>query len=135
MIRRRRTQSSQNTQSQVFSAGSAVSAFIVVILLIAVLVMTACGKKGAPLPPLVKLPVAPENFVAERRGDVVDLQFKVPATNTDGTRPANVRTISSDTPAASGRPKTGADTKCWPTSACASSSSAASAVPMVLIET
>ena len=52
--------------------------------------MTGCGKKGAPLPPLVKLPVAPQNFIAERRGDVVDLQFTVPATNTDGTRPANV---------------------------------------------
>ena len=56
----------------------------------AFLVVTGCGKKGAPLPPLVKLPVAPENVVAERRGDVVDLQFTVPATNTDGTRPANV---------------------------------------------
>jgi len=52
--------------------------------------VTGCGKKGGPLPPLVKLPVAPEHFVAERRGDVVDLQFTVPATNTDGTRPANV---------------------------------------------
>jgi len=91
VIRRRRTtQSSQNTQSQWFSADSAVSALTVVILLMAVLVMTACGKKGGPLPPLVKLPVAPEHFVAERRGDVVDLQFTVPATNTDGTRPANV---------------------------------------------
>ena len=27
----------------------------------------ACGKKGPPLPPLVKLPVAPTEFVAERR--------------------------------------------------------------------
>ena len=50
----------------------------------------ACGKKGPPLPPLVKLPVAPENLVAERRGNIVDLQFTVPGTNTDGTRPANV---------------------------------------------
>jgi hypothetical protein len=52
--------------------------------------MAGCGKKGAPLPPLVKLPVAPENFVAERRGNLVDLQFTVPGTNTDGSRPANV---------------------------------------------
>ena len=52
--------------------------------------MTACGKKGPPLPPLVKLPVAPQNVVAERRGNIVDLQFTVPGTNTDGSRPANV---------------------------------------------
>ncbi|PYR18925.1 MAG: hypothetical protein DMF94_18030 [Acidobacteria bacterium] len=50
----------------------------------------ACGKKGPPLPPLVKLPVAPADLVAERRGDTVDLQFTVPSTNTDGTRPANM---------------------------------------------
>ena len=49
-----------------------------------------CGKKGPPLPPLVKLPVAPPEVVAERRGNVVDLRFTVPSTNTDGTRPANV---------------------------------------------
>ena len=52
--------------------------------------MIACGKKGAPLPPLVKLPVAPADLAAERRGDSVDLSFTVPAANTDGTRPANV---------------------------------------------
>lgn len=50
----------------------------------------ACGKKGPPLPPLVKLPVAPVDLAAERRGDAVDLSFTVPGVNTDGTRPANV---------------------------------------------
>ena len=61
-----------------------------VAFIVAVLMCVSCGKKGPPLPPLVKLPVAPENLVAERRGNVVDVQFKLPATNTDGTRPANV---------------------------------------------
>ena len=84
MIRRRTTQSSQNTQSLAFFAVFAVFAAF------AFIVVTGCGKKGAPLPPLVKLPVAPEGLVAERRGDMVNLQFTVPATNTDGTRPANV---------------------------------------------
>ena len=56
----------------------------------AFIVVTGCGKKGPPLPPLVKLPVAPADLVAERRGNTVDLQFTVPGTNTDGTRPANV---------------------------------------------
>jgi hypothetical protein len=58
--------------------------------LIVVMLGVACGKKGPPLPPLIKLPVAPADVAAERRGNTVDLQFIVPATNTDGTRPANV---------------------------------------------
>jgi hypothetical protein len=55
-------------------------------------VFVACGKKGPPLPPLVRLPQPPVDLVAERRGDTVDVQFTVPSTNTDGTRPANVAT-------------------------------------------
>ncbi|MGE5246024.1 MAG: fibronectin type III domain-containing protein [Betaproteobacteria bacterium] len=53
----------------------------------------ACGKKGPPLPPLVKLPEAPRDFAAARRDDVVELQFTVPAANTDGTKPANVERV------------------------------------------
>jgi hypothetical protein len=53
----------------------------------------ACGKKGPPLPPLVRLPSAPADFKAERRGDTVDLLFTVPAANTDNTRPANVARV------------------------------------------
>jgi hypothetical protein len=52
--------------------------------------MTGCGKSGPPLPPLVKVPAPPGDLLAERRGDAVDLQFTVPNTNTDGSRPANV---------------------------------------------
>ena len=36
------------------------------------------------------MPVPPAEFAAERRGDRVDVHFIVPATNTDGTRPANI---------------------------------------------
>jgi predicted small lipoprotein YifL len=59
-------------------------------LLILILLSTACGKKGPPLPPLVKLPTAPENLTVSRRGNAIGLEFVVPSTNTDGTRPANV---------------------------------------------
>jgi hypothetical protein len=52
-----------------------------------------CGKKGPPLPPLVKIPVAPADFVAERRGDEVTIQFTVPAANTDNTKPANIERV------------------------------------------
>jgi hypothetical protein len=58
-----------------------------------VLLSTGCGKKGAPLPPLVKLPVAPANLTAERRGDDVLVRFAVPATNTDNSKPANVERV------------------------------------------
>jgi hypothetical protein len=57
------------------------------------LLTVACGKSGPPLPPLVKLPTAPANIAAERRGEAVDVEFTVPLANTDGTRPANVERV------------------------------------------
>ncbi len=59
----------------------------------ACVIMSACGRKGPPLPPLVKLPVAPTEVTAARRGDTVDLQLTVPSTNTDASRPANVARV------------------------------------------
>lgn len=53
-------------------------------------VVTACGKKGPPLPPLVKLPVAPAEFAITRRASDVVVHLKVPAANTDGTTPADL---------------------------------------------
>jgi hypothetical protein len=55
--------------------------------------MVACGKKGPPLPPLVKLPVAPSDVTAVRRANTVDLQLTVPSANTDSSRPANVARV------------------------------------------
>jgi hypothetical protein len=55
--------------------------------------LSGCGKKGPPLPPLVRQPAAPADLTAARRGDEVVLQFVVPFTNTDGTRPANVSRV------------------------------------------
>ncbi len=63
-----------------------------VLLLVAAL-GSACGKRGAPLPPLVKLPAAPAGLMADRRGDTVNLRFTVPRVNTDDTRPANVARV------------------------------------------
>jgi predicted small lipoprotein YifL len=73
--------STQRTQSICFSAIFAISAVFSVV---------SCGKKGPPLAPLVKLPIAPADLAAARRGNTVDLSFTVPAVNTDGTRPANM---------------------------------------------
>jgi hypothetical protein len=61
-------------------------------LLVGVLAI-GCGKSGPPLPPLVHVPVAPANLTADRRGDVVDLEFTIPDMNTDRTRPANIATV------------------------------------------
>jgi len=68
---------------------SAVPALIVVL----VSLTAGCGRKGAPLPPLVKLPAAPADLTAERRGDTVNLRFTVPKVNTDDSRPANVARV------------------------------------------
>lgn len=62
-------------------------------LVVTVLLATSCGKKGPPLPPLVRIPAAPGDVVAERRGDRVDVRFVVPAENTDGSRPANIQRV------------------------------------------
>jgi hypothetical protein len=62
-------------------------------IIIAAVLLVACGKRGAPLPPLVRVPAAPADFTVERRGEDVTLQFKVPAANTDGSRPANIERI------------------------------------------
>jgi hypothetical protein len=64
--------------------------FSAILAISAVFSVVSCGKKGPPLAPLIKLPVAPPDLVAARRGDVVGVSFTVPSTNTDGTRPANV---------------------------------------------
>ena len=74
--------STQRAPRILFSAIFAISAVFSVV---------SCGKKGAPLPPLVKLPAPPADLAATRRGDTVDVTFSVPSVNTDGTRPANVR--------------------------------------------
>ena len=61
--------------------------------LLAAIVTAGCGRKGPPLPPLVRLPVAPAEIAAERRGSSIDIHFTVPASNTDGSRPANIQRV------------------------------------------
>jgi hypothetical protein len=55
--------------------------------------LVGCGKKGPPLPPLVRLPAAPGEFSVQRRGSTVAIQFAVPAGNTDGSKPADVSRV------------------------------------------
>ncbi|MBS1817425.1 MAG: hypothetical protein JSU08_05830 [Acidobacteria bacterium] len=62
-------------------------------LVVASVVAVGCGKKGPPLPPLILLPNAPADFTAIRRGGEVDLSLKVPAANTDGSKPADLARV------------------------------------------
>src|SRR5207249_959210 len=55
-----------------------------------ILLLTGCGKKGPPLPPLIRLPAAPAEFAVHRRGSTVAIQFAVPSANTDGSTPADL---------------------------------------------
>ena len=49
-----------------------------------------CGKKGPPLPPFAKVPGAPTEVQARRKGSEVQFRFKVPLVNADGRRPAKI---------------------------------------------
>ena len=84
----RQTLSSRSSQRKTYSACSAGSALIVIGI-----ATISCGKSGPPLPPLVRVPVAPLNVTADRRGATVDLRFTVPSVNTDNSRPANIEKV------------------------------------------
>jgi hypothetical protein len=65
----------------------------IVIPCLILLFVPGCGRKGPPLPPLARTPIAPADVSAVRRADRVELHFTVPARNTDGSRPANITRI------------------------------------------
>jgi hypothetical protein len=64
-----------------------------VVGLFLILGVAACGKKGPPLPPLVRLPTPPTEFSVQRRGSSVAIQFGVPGGNTDGSTPADISRV------------------------------------------
>jgi hypothetical protein len=53
-------------------------------------VTLACGKKGPPLAPYVRIPTAPEIAGARRVGNEIHVSVKVPATNIDASKPASL---------------------------------------------
>lgn len=65
------------------------------------LTAAACGKKGPPLPPLVRIPMAVTQMTAQRLGDDVYVTVTLPERNIDGSQP--VATESVDVWAYSGR--------------------------------
>ena len=65
----------------------------VAVLMLFASLSAACGKKGPPLAPIVKMPVPTADFTARRSGDTVYLRLTVPASNIDTTKPADLSRI------------------------------------------
>jgi hypothetical protein len=62
-------------------------------LVVACIAAAGCGKKGPPLPPLVRTPEAVSRVDARRLGSDVYITLTVPSRNADGAAPADVRRI------------------------------------------
>lgn len=53
----------------------------------------ACGKKGPPLAPFVRVPAPVTTVTAQRIGDDVYVSFPVPEANVDGQKPADIASL------------------------------------------
>lgn len=53
----------------------------------------ACGKKGPPLPPFVRIPAAVTTITADRAGDDVYVTATLPERNVDGSLPASTTRV------------------------------------------
>jgi hypothetical protein len=63
-------------------------------LTVALLVVAAgCGKKGPPLTPIVRMPVAVATLTPKRVGTEVYVTFTVPAQNIDTSKPASISRV------------------------------------------
>lgn len=67
--------------------------FLYFLIFLCALGLTACGRKGPPLPPFVYLPSPVGEFTARRVGGDIVLNFKIPTTNTNGIAPADLERI------------------------------------------
>lgn len=65
-------------------------AAVAICALAAPLVAAGCGKKGPPLAPFARAPVAPPEFTARRQGDQVVVRFVIPQSDVDGQQPAHI---------------------------------------------
>jgi hypothetical protein len=57
------------------------------------LVAGGCGKKGAPLPPFVRIPAAVETIAATRLGNEIYVTLTVPALNIDMSAPVDIARV------------------------------------------
>ena len=63
------------------------------ILLAAIVATIACGKKGPPLAPLVRVPAPVANLASQRVGNDLYVSFPVPSANVDGKQPADIASL------------------------------------------
>jgi len=76
-----------------------------VAIVCALLVMSACGKRGNPLPPLRPVPARVADLAARRVDTRVELSFTIPSTNADGSTPVVIDRVEIyATPVLSGVP-------------------------------
>jgi hypothetical protein len=65
----------------------------VVLIGIAILIQVACGKKGPPEAPFVRVPSPMTDLRVQRIGDEVVISFTLPIRNQDGTQPADLERV------------------------------------------
>jgi hypothetical protein len=63
------------------------------LLLFVTVVVAACGKKGPPLAPIVRIPAGIDRITAQRSGSDVYITLTVPAKNIDNSTPVNISRI------------------------------------------
>jgi hypothetical protein len=63
------------------------------LLFVIVAGAAGCGKKGPPLAPFVRVPAVVTAVTPQRIGNDVYLSFKVPETNADGQKPADIGAV------------------------------------------
>lgn len=63
------------------------------LVLLAVIFVAACGKKGPPLAPFARVPAPVDTVTAQRIGDDVYVSFPVPKANVDGQQPADIASL------------------------------------------
>ena len=63
------------------------------LVFVSLAMAAGCGKKGPPLAPLVRVPAVVTSVTPQRIGNDVYLSFKVPETNADGQKPADIGAV------------------------------------------
>ena len=72
-------------------------------IVVVLLVLAACGKKGPPLAPLRVAPARIDDLAVAKTGEEVRLRFTVPSANADQTKPADL--VAVEVYAISGKPE------------------------------
>lgn len=63
------------------------------LFVLMVILTAACGKKGPPLAPFVRVPAAVGEVTVRRMGDDVFVSFPVPSADADGQQPADLASL------------------------------------------